>query len=464
MRRWCLAQSREILLGLVCFLLASPLALGQGEAGDEEHAESTSRFSDVAIGLQIDDVPPRPQPLLEIGTPFLHPGEIGEGIVIPTGAVWQPNFLVYGTLRSAVLGLDRGDGSLEWANRLDLFGNLQLTGSERVLIGLRPLDEEGAFSGRRFSPLDESVDAVNTEVETLFFEGDFGELFPGLDPDDFGQKDVGFSVGRQPITFQDGHLIDDNLDAIAITKNSFNFGDIPNVRLTGLFAWDDIHRGDRMEDESASLYGLLCEADLVGSTVEIDILRARSDVAGSDAFFAGIGATQRIGHANTTFRVMTSQPEEDTAAVTRGTLLFSEVSWTPHHSEDVIYTNAFLGLDRFSSAARRPSSGGPLGQTGILFAAPGLGSVDAPLGSDPADSAGLAVGWQQISPGGRDQHTLEIGARSDTDGSDAAAAAVGSRYQRAIGQHTVFVFDLYGGVEEDEGGFSGARFELLFKF
>jgi hypothetical protein len=445
-------------------ILAGSSAPAQDGVADEGCDESSSRLSDVAIGLQLADVPARPQPLLELGTPFLHPGGIGEGFVLPTGAVWQPSFLVFGTLRSSVLKLDRGAAPFEFANRLDLFGNLQLTGTERILVGLRPLDKEGAFTGRRFDPVGQSVDATNFDVETLFFEGEWGELFPGLDSNDFGHLDIGIAIGRQPIRFQDGHLIDDNLDAVAITKNSLNFGDIPNVRLTGLYAWDDIHRGDRMEDESASLYGLLCEADLVGSTIEIDFLRTSSDIPGSDALFVGFGATQRIGHMSTAFRVMTSQPDQDTAAATRGTLLFAETSWTPGHSEDVVYVNAFLGHDKFSSAARSPASGGPLGQTGILFAAPGLGTVDAPLGSDPADSVGAAIGWQKIAPGGRDQWTLELAGRSETRGAEDTAAALGGRYQHAIGQHTVVVFDLYGGWEEEEGGFSGGRFELLFKF
>ena len=109
---------------------------------DEGCDESSSRLSDVAIGLQLADVPARPQPLLELGTPFLHPGGIGEGFVLPTGAVWQPSFLVFGTLRSSLLKLDRGADPFEFANRLDLFGNLQLTGTERILVGLRPLDKE----------------------------------------------------------------------------------------------------------------------------------------------------------------------------------------------------------------------------------------------------------------------------------------------------------------------------------
>ena len=44
-----------------------------------------------------------------------------------------------------------------------------------------------------------STDELNGELVSLFFEGDFGEIFPNLSRDDFSATDVGFSVGRQPL-------------------------------------------------------------------------------------------------------------------------------------------------------------------------------------------------------------------------------------------------------------------------
>ncbi|MEM7515613.1 MAG: hypothetical protein AAF368_01635 [Planctomycetota bacterium] len=80
---------------------------------------------------------------------FLSPGPIDEGIVLPTGATWRPSFLIFGNLRSAVQSYEGvgGERSTEWANRLDIFGNLYLSSTERFLIGFRPLDEEGVFTG-----------------------------------------------------------------------------------------------------------------------------------------------------------------------------------------------------------------------------------------------------------------------------------------------------------------------------
>ena len=64
---------------------------------------------------------------------------------------------------------------------------------------------------------------MNIVPETLFFEGDFGEIFPGLDPYDTKLLDYGFSVGRQPVLIQDGLLINANrLDAVTVTRNTLN--------------------------------------------------------------------------------------------------------------------------------------------------------------------------------------------------------------------------------------------------
>ncbi|MEM7396000.1 MAG: hypothetical protein AAF492_27010, partial [Verrucomicrobiota bacterium] len=80
-----------------------------------------------------ETVPARPPPLLELGPPFLAPSEIPGGIKLPTGAVWQPALMVYGSYESAVLYYEDFEQTFtEWGNRLDLFGNLQLTGTERL--------------------------------------------------------------------------------------------------------------------------------------------------------------------------------------------------------------------------------------------------------------------------------------------------------------------------------------------
>ena len=109
-----------IVLGIVSIPIGrgySQDPTGPEPSGQEEMADDRSRITDEVIPLQLDDVPDRPRSLLEIGNPYLHPGEIGEGFTLPTGAVWQPSLLVFGTYRTGVNIFDRGDTISEWANK-----------------------------------------------------------------------------------------------------------------------------------------------------------------------------------------------------------------------------------------------------------------------------------------------------------------------------------------------------------
>lgn len=442
-------------------------------------AQDDSRIPDEPAPLRTDLVPDRPRPVLELGDPFLGAGPFGAPWVLPTGAALQPSFLVFGTWRTALGSFDDGDDvTTELATRLDLFGNLQLSGTERLVVGLRPFDEDGRFTRYVFEPSDGPLgegfeDELNAEIATLFFEGDFGELFPDVDPADRRKLDLGFSIGRQQLTFQEGLLIDDRIDALGITRNTLLPAGGSNLRWTAILGWDEIHRGDNQEDEDALLLGLFGEADFPASTVSLDLVYVDHDdsaapggTADSDALFAAASAVQRIGHVNTAFRGLTSQPiHDESTAAGQGTLLFVEVSRNPPASDDLVYANAFWGIDQFTSAARGPETGGPLGGTGILFAAVGLGSFGAPLGNRADDSLGAALGWQTFLGDSehRRQLVLEIGGRVDADSTDREAAAVGARFQQAVGRHVILRLDGFLAGRDGLAPSSGLRSELQIK-
>ena len=416
----------------------------------------------------------RPKPLIEIGqNPFLGSGTIAPGFTLPTGAVWQPVFIVYGTARSALQVFDADNRQItEWANRLDLFGNLYLTPTERILVGIRPLDKNSRYSGYRFFPNADTEDDFNLNIRTLFFEGDFGELFPKLDPNDRRSLDYGFAVGRQPLSFQDGIMIsDDAIDAVGITRSSLFVLGASAVRATALFGWNEINRNNNTRDNgSAKLFGLFMTADYPKTSIDLDI--AYVNDPGSDGFYVGVGATQRFfGHLNTTFRVNTSFAlNEESAAVSNGTLLFGQLSTVLPFSKDVVYLNTFWGIENYSSADRGPDAGGPLGQTGILFAAQGLGNYGAPLGNRANSAAGVALGFQKFIGGTDKQLVVEIGGRTNTRTpeffaeSQTNAIAAAARYQMKLDQHSVLIFDAFVAFPEDHDTSFGARAELLIKF
>lgn len=439
---------------------------------DADHAHG-SRFSDEPIPLQLDGFPKRPKPILELGEPFLGTGTLDPGFRLPTGAVWQPSLLVFGTLRTALQTFEAdfaGDSRItELATRLDLFVNLQLSGSERLVIGFRNFDDGGRFTSYFFEHPDPTLDGefrdeIDAELESLFFEGDFGEIFPNLDRQDFGSTDVGFSVGRQPLSFQEGLLINDAIDGIGLTRNTLMPKGTSNFRLTFFYGWDNVNAGGFERD--ANLFALLSSTDFRLSTVDIDVAYVDADDGSGSLVAAGISAVQRLGLTNSSFRLLGSMATDDeTPLATDGFLFFSELSWTPHHTHDLLYFNSFLAVDEYSAAARGPAVGGPLGRAGINFAAVGIGSFGAPLSSRASDVVGAAIGYQKFFDHTRQQVIVEAGARLGTRSlvEDAYAATV--RYQKALGQRFVVVVDGFGSHQADsDRTLWGGRLELVLKF
>lgn len=417
-----------------------------------------------------EDLPPRTPPIIEIGPAFLGRGNLDPGIELPTGAVWQPALWVFGDFRTSLNYFDNQSGNEveEWANRLDVFFNAQMTPTERLLLGVSPLREDGEFSGYTINPGEDRWDNhLNFDITTLFIEGEFGEIFPNLDPEDTGAYDIGFSIGRQPLFFQEGMMLNDTVDAIGITRDTIVIPGIsPDLRVTALFGWNQIHRDDNRNDEDALLFGLFSEADLRRSTVNFDLAFVDGDSqTGGDGFYVGAAAIQRIWLINTAFRINSSFAlDDETDAVSDGTLLFAEGSFTPFGTEDVAYLNLFAGIDNYSSAARDPTAGGPLGRTGILFAAVGLGRYGAALGNRADDAIGGSIGYQKFFNHQRTQLVLEIGGRVGTADTTTDAVAIGARLQHAIGRRYLIQIDGFIADEENRDLGSGLRSEFLVRF
>ena len=394
-----MSPSQFFVVLTACLWLPSALGAG-GSIGPD--GKRTSRISLEAVThFDFENFPKRPKPILELGDDFLGPGNIGKGLELPTGAVWQPSLVVFGTYRTALQTYPANDVTTsEWANRLDLFANLQLSGSERFLLGIRPLDEDGQFTSHQFrpdGPGDEAgyVEAINAQITTFFFEGDLGEIFPNLDRNDQKRLDLGFAVGRQPVNYQEGMLINDSIDAIGITRNTLLPKGGSDLQVTFLFGWNDVHRDDNLERDNTKLWSLSFALDGPKSTNNLDLVYIDDLDGETDGFFWGVSDVRRIGHFNLSTRILGSHATEDESdVVSDGNLIFAELSWSPAWTQDHVYTNFFVGIDEFASAARGPPTGGPLGRTGILFQAVGLGGYGAPLGNRADKSYGGAFGYQ----------------------------------------------------------------------
>ena len=356
-------------------------------------------------------------------------------------------------------------------------------------MGFRNFDQDGRFTSYILEPDpgdpafqaafgddgDRFREELNTEIQSLYFEGDFGEIFPRLDSGDFGRTDVGFSIGRQPLLFQEGMLIEDSIDGVGLTRNTLLPKGTSNFRATLFVGVNEIHRAN-VEDRDAEMVALLTSTDVRRSTIDADLVyvsggQIDEGQAGGDLIAGGISAVQRIGTRNTSLRLLASHAlDEETFQATDGALLFGELSWTPHYTDDLIYFTAFVAVDEFSSAARGPATGGPLGRAGINFAAVGLGSFGAPLSSRARDVAGGAFGYQKFYGATKRRQLLaEVGLRVGTTADVADSAAAALRYQMALGRRMVLVWDGFVG-QRDGGAFAGGetlyggRFELVVKF
>lgn len=428
----------------------------------------------VKIDPPQDEVGPRAAPPIEIGPDFLNNDKLPRGWELPTGAIWTPSLWLFGDYRTGLNYFDpvNGETTAEWAHRLDLFFNLQLSPTERILFGIAPLHRRGEFTIVSFAPDRRGSEfKLNRHVETFFFEGEFGEIFPNLAPNDNEGLDFGFSVGRQPIFFQEGIMFNDVIDAVAVTRDTIQLpGYSPDMRLTALYGWANVQRDNNVLDKDAHVFGVFTETDFRKNTVNVDAAYVISSFNnGGDSAHFGASTIQRIGLYNTAFRVNGSVSiERDTTVADDGVLLFAEVSRTRKYSEDVAYFNAFWGIENYSSAARGALAGGPLGQTGVLFAAVGLGAYGAALGNRADDAWGAVLGHQWFFNHERTQLVLELGGRHDYAGSDSYTGAFGGRLQFALGNRYLLQFDGFIAANtrknRSDGVGSGIRSEFRVRF
>lgn len=266
---------------------------------------------------------------------------------------------------------------------------------------------------------------------------------------------------------------DSEVDGLGITRDTLIIPGLSvDTRATLFFAWNGVNRDDNVEDDEAEMLGLFVEGDWGPSTVQIDAAYVDSENAAGDdrdSFHLGVGSTQRVALfgrvVNTAIRLNASDAlDRETVAASDGTLLFGEFNITPHGTNDVVYLNAFWGEDRYSSALRDETAGGPLGQTGILFAAAGLGRYGAALSNRADNVAGAAIGRQFFWDGERKQVILEAGGRAGTEDSTQDQAAIGARYQQALGQRFVFRVDGFVSAQENADDGAGLRTELQARF
>ena len=281
--------------------------------------------------------------------------------------------------------------------------------------------------------------------------------------------DYGFTVGRQLLLFQEGILLNDQIDAVGLVRNNIRLPGVSNLRTSFLYGWNEVGRSSasNVSGTSTNMIGMFNSADTYFSTFNLDLIYTidANEQTNEDAYYIGFSAIQRIGHFNTAFRVNTSVTQgSGNAQAGDGTLLSSEISFTPRSSDDVVYLNTFVSAGNFTQAGREPVVGGPLGALGILFASPSLGNFGSELNSFTDDVAGFALGYEAFWQNHRRSLTLEVAGRKDTSGDGIDSLAVGFEFRQRLLQRLQLQVDAHRTFNETRDNGYGGRVELLYQF
>lgn len=479
---------------LVFFMLTATSARAAEESGNSwwrplfpigEHKAGVKKLKNEYIpfaqeGPGEHDIPSRPKLLIEKGDPFLDTGKLNAGFVLPRlGSVIQPRLWTYSFFRTTLQSFDNGSPTSqresEWANRLDIYANLQLTGTEKILLGLRSLDNNrpDKFTRYTFDGADKGFNGeFNARIETLFFEGDLGSFAPVFDVAGIKPIDYGFTIGRQPITFQEGMLINDTVDSIGIVRNNLVLRGTSNFRVSAMWAWDGVDRNDELlPDTFDDLFALFMFADTHVSTYNLDMIYTRDSGRG-DGLYIGASAIQRLvwlGGLSTAFRINSSIALEDEIpgnVIGNGTLFTAELSREIKGSHDIVYFNPFLSVGNYTQAGREPIVGGPLANMGILFASPNLSRYGAEQNPFTTNgTVGAAIGYQAFWKNQTRNLIMEVAGRHDYDGRTGFdSIGAGFQYQHKLNQHTQLTLEGFYTANEGRSDGSGARIELLFNY
>ena len=450
--------------------LAAALALGScaalsPAAGDELGID----LSDTPLPLlTFEDLPARAGPIIEIGRGINEVGQLSPGIELPTGAVWQPALWIYGSQRIALLTTDgdrrtrRGGDHSEVMARMDLFANLQLSGTERILAHVRPMDRKGQFAGRLLGP-DSAESGWKTEwdadFETVFFEGDLGEMFPLLDLHDSGSGDLAFVVGRFPVEFQNGYLVRDEMTAVGFAQDNMQMEGSSGIRIAGLWAFDHVNEPTTMPDErDVDLFGLFIEGDFPWGLLELDVAGTVAGEERGKQINAGVGWTGHIARNNYSVHANVSRHYDQSAEVEQvkdfdGALLVVGYSTEVNLRRDLLYATGYWAEGDFGRIASNATP--PLGPVGLSFAGVGLGGYRPALWPRPLDSAGFAVGYQMFFNEERTNWVVEVAHRQDLAKDDAfgdtSGLALTTRVQQKLFEHLMLQLDAYYAIHSDDG-------------
>ncbi len=431
-----------------------------------------------------------PRPVLEAGRPQYTEGPFGQtdGFtdLSQDKNQFAPALQVFGDFRTAVAANDVGDDVIyEWANRLNLDVDLKLTSTERVHAFFRPLDRGGKFVGARTSVDGRGSDnygKIDFGVETLFFEGDIGNILAGF-TDEYQTYDLPFSFGLVPILTQNGLWTNDAIigAAFAIPSQNSKTLDITNMDFTFFAGFSEINSealvdptNGAKDTDDASVYGVAAFIEWFEGYSEFGVgyTDGRDDLSDVDYWNVTGAFTKRYGgwlsNSVRLFGAFGQDENINGQKTANGFAVLVENSLvTSKPGVLVPYLNGWVGFNKPQSLMR--DAGNLLLNTGITFENDGM--TGFPKLDDTAnDTFGAAIGVNYLF--NLDQQlVVEASTVQMVDGENNVNQAAqgpqygfGFRYQIPVTNRVILRADGIYGVKEQDDDVAGIRFEVRVKF
>jgi hypothetical protein len=387
-------------------------------------------------------------------------------------------FMSYGDLRIAGDSYDNGNGKQGVvAARLNLDMDLALTPTERIHAFARPLDKNNSFTRYVFSGTDKDkfIHKFDFDLDTLFFEGDAGQITGGL-TGKAATFDLPIAIGRMPFVAQNGVWIEDAFDGAAMSFTAKNIPslDVSNYDIT-LFAANAQVTTAAAPGSKNGVYGFAGFADALHGYIEFGYGYLKAD--NSDLSYNNVTAAfsrRYHGRIANSVRVIDNFGQKGVpgqAKTADGLLVLVENSLTPKYlklaeanqSNFVPYLNVFAGFNSPQSLARGGDSGGVLRNTGITFESDGMTAYPT-LDATARKSYGGALGLEYLFDLAH-QIVVEGSVVERMSGNTAGSQyGIGVRYQQPISPDLIIRFDAMKGWLQGKKDIYGVRAELRLKF
>lgn len=502
------STTNPFLVGLLLLAVSVPCAFAQATDAEKKPPEMSPEAKLLPGPPPADSFMPDPeypeaydaQAQLDIyGTKHLNPNPTGvppvelgirmydRGAYTPR-ATWlfgpkdpvNSGFMSYGDLRIAGDSYDNGNGKGKQgvvAARLNLDMDLALTPTERIHAFARPLDKNNSFTRYVFSGTDKDkfIHKFDFDLDTLFFEGDAGQISGGLmgKPATF---DLPIAIGRMPFVAQNGVWIEDAFDGAAMSFTAKNIPslDVSNYDIT-LFAANAQVTTAAAPGSKNGVYGFAAFADALRGYIEFGYGYLKAD--NSDLSYNNVTAAfsrRYHGRISNSVRVIDNFGQKGIpgqAKTADGLLILVENSLTPKYlplslgnqSNFVPYLNVFAGFNSPQSLARGGDSGGVLRNTGITFESDGMTAYPT-LDATARKSYGGALGLEYLGDLAH-QIVVEGSVVERMSGNTSGSQyGIGVRYQQPISPDLIIRFDAMKGWLQGKKDIYGVRAELRLKF